>query len=479
MNAVPQPDSLHRLVKHAIDSGTAQSVGEAEAMFRGYRLAVEIGPTVAEDPVNQAALLTVVALARRVFLGGVSVAGGLSAVLSTPLPLGRTLADAVEALGARVGVAARGTPTVVIGGGPGGRREGFCIRTAATGWRGGILPIHSNLAPAPGPAMPLAGMLSAALAINEAYLYVDGGMSIAGRRVLGLSLWQPEADADWLAEYSEEPDLTYLPSKLWLIGLGHLGQAYLWGLGILPYRRPEDVSLVLQDVDTITASTESTSVLSDAALVGQRKTRAMAVWADERGFETSIYERMFDADFKRQQSEPAVALCGLDNANYRRALDQVGFDLVVEAGLGGGYRDFRTMRLHTLPGSRRATEIWTDAPRAETVEDRPAYERLLAEGALDQCGMTLLAGRAVGAPFVGAVAATLVLSEVLRLLHGGRVHQMIDLDLLGLDHRTVLWNQCDFSGLNPGFTNAEFPISAGSRFNHRQAAHAQNREQAV
>ena len=72
--------------------------------------------------------------------------------------------------------------------------------------------------------------------------------------------------------------------------------------------------------------------------------------------------QMFDADFRRQQSEPRVALCGLDNANYRRVLDQVGFDMVIEAGLGSGYRDFRTMRLHTLPGSRPAAQIWNAAP---------------------------------------------------------------------------------------------------------------------
>ena len=229
MNTRPQPHSLHRLVKHAIDSGAAQSVAEAEAMFRGYRLAVEISATAAADPISQAALLTVVALGRRVFLGGVSVAGDLGADLATPLPLGRTLADAVTALGALPDGIAETTPTIVIGGGPADRREGFCIRTAAAGWRGGILPIHSELAPSPGPAMPLAGMLSAALAINEAYLFVNGGMPVAGRRVLGLSLWQPDADLDWLAGDSGEPDLAYLPSKLWLIGLGHLGQAYLWG----------------------------------------------------------------------------------------------------------------------------------------------------------------------------------------------------------------------------------------------------------
>ena len=186
----------------------------------------------------------------------------------------------------------------------------------------------------------------------------------------------------------------------------------------------------------------------------------MAAWADARGFETSIYERLFDADFQRQQSEPGVALCGLDKASCRRALDRVGFDMVIEAGLGSGYRDFRTMRLHTLPGPRPATQIWNRAARTETVEDRPAYQRLLREGTLDQCGMTMLAGRAVGAPFVGAVAATLALSEILRHLHGECVHQMIDLDLLGLDQRLALQHQQGFDGLNPGFTEAEWPIPA-------------------
>ena len=460
MNTFPQPDSLHRLVKHAIDSEAAESVAAAEAMFRGYRLAVKIGAMAAADPVSQAALLTVVALGRRVFLGGVSVAGDLSADLVAPLPLGRTLADAVTALGAQSGIA-REIPTIVIGGGPDDRREGFCIRTAAAGWRGGILPTHSDLAPAPGPAMPLAGMLSAALAINEAYLFVNGGMPVAGRRVLGLSLWQPDAALDWLAGDSGEPDLTYLPSKLWLIGLGHLGQAYLWGLGILPYRRPKDVSLVLQDIDIVTPSTESTSVLTDVELVGHKKTRVMAAWAERRGFTTSIHERIFDASFSRQESEPGVALCGLDNAAGRRALDQVGFDMVVEAGLGRGHRDFRTMRLHTLPGSRPAAEIWNAAPRGETVEDRPAYARLMAEGTLDRCGMTLLSGKAVGAPFVGAAAATLALSEILRLLHGGGVHQMIDLDLLSLDQRVASRHQRDFGHLNPGFVASMWPSSRG------------------
>ncbi len=452
-NFIPA-ERLHRLVKHAIDSGAAESLAEAEALFQGYRLHIEMPAEASADPVQQASLLTAVALGRRAFLGGVTVSGSLDKVSAVPLSFGQTLADAIRALGGQVSDGAAGAPTVVIGGSPIERREGFCIRTAAAGWRGGILPAHADLVPALGPVMPLAGMLSAALAINEVYLFLNGGAPAAGRRTVGLSLWRPGPEVDWLASDDSEPVLTYLPSRLWLIGLGHLGQAYLWALALLPFARPEDVALVLQDIDVISPSTESTSILSEANLIGQKKTRAMATWAETRGFQAAIHERLFDASFRRQAGEPAVALCGLDNSAGRRVLDQVGFDFIVEAGLGRGYRDFRTMRLHVLPGSRLAAEIWKATTATESVENRPAYARLLAEGTLDRCGMTLLAGKAVGAPFVGAVAATLAIAEVLRLLHGGPVHRLLDVDLLSLDQRVASPHPGDFSGLNPGFVFA-------------------------
>ena len=297
-------------------------------------------------------------------------------------------------------------------------------------------------------------MLAGALAVNEAYRFV-GGDAVAGRQTIGLSLWDPAGGRDWVSPGCDEPQLSYLPSSLWLIGLGHLGQAYLWGLGILPYLAPSQVSLVLQDVDEVTRSTESTSVLTNGS-VGVRKTRLMAEWAEQRGFKTSILERRFDKGFARQEvEEPAVALCGVDNPEARRALDTAGFDLVVEAGLGRGYRDFRSMCLHTLPGPRAASEIWKmPASTDGGVEDNLAYRRLVTDGVLDQCGMTLLAGKAVGAPFVGAVASTLALSELLRPLHGGHAHQMIDLDLLGIEQRSVSPHPRDFGDWNPGFCEA-------------------------
>ena len=189
-------------------------------------------------------------------------------------------------------------------------------------------------------------------------------------------------------------------------------------------------------------------------MAGQKKTRAMATWAERRGFATALQERRFDNSFHRQNEEPAIALCGLDNALGRQALDQVGFDLVVEAGLGRGQQNFRTIRLHVLPEARSAADIWKSATPSETVADRPAYQEMLKSGELDRCGVTLLAGKAVGAPFVGTVAATLALAQVLRLLHGENPYQLIDIDLLSVDQRLVVPNPNSFLSLNPGYTTA-------------------------
>jgi hypothetical protein len=232
-----------------------------------------------------------------------------------------------------------------------------------------------------------------------------------------------------------------------------LGQAYLWGLSLLPYADPASLSLVLQDIDVVTPSTLSTSILTDRTMIGQKKTRAMASWAEHRGFKTAICERLFDASVRRQIGEPAIGVCGLDNALGRLALDKAGFDFLVEAGLGRGHRDFRTMRIHTLPNGRVTSNLWNADGMNEAVEEGPAYQAMLKNGELDKCGVTLLAGKAVGAPFVGAIAASLALSEILRLLHGVPVNQLVELDLQSVEHRSIVKNSCDFSHLNPGFVS--------------------------
>jgi hypothetical protein len=134
---------------------------------------------------------------------------------------------------------------------------------------------------------------------------------------------------------------------------------------LLPYATPGDVHFFLQDFDILKTSNTSASVLTRPDLIGQKKSRAIASWAEWRGFQTTIIERPFAPNFRVSTEEPPVALYGVDNALARAALEDVGFSRVIEAGLGKRTSEFLALRLHGFPGPRVASAIWDDGGRLE------------------------------------------------------------------------------------------------------------------
>ena len=269
-------DSLHRLVKLAMDTGEAQSLEDAEKLFMGYRLAVSVGDDVGNSQTHQAALLTIVNSARRCLLGGIEVEGVAGTNLLVPVPPYRSLDEAVTGLGGRVvGSVSPDTPLVVIGNAEATNEHQFAIRATFDGWAGGILPLRRDeMRLGENQEFTPAGVLAGALAVTEVFQFLRRNQPVAGRREVGASLWRPELP--WRDTSASGPAIERLPASLWLIGLGNLGQAYLWTLGMLPYAAPGELQLVLQDYDTLALSNESTSLLTTPTLIGIRKTRAMA-----------------------------------------------------------------------------------------------------------------------------------------------------------------------------------------------------------
>lgn len=456
-------DALHRAVKIALDTGEAASLDEAYALFKGYRLVVAVGPDVARSATLQATVLTIVNTARRCFLGGVEVTGSLDAPLRTRWRACRTLREAVENLGgAPTSAPSETAPLVVVGdaAAPTARRE-FAIRATFQGWAGGVTPLASGTRLAESQEFTPSGVLAGGIAVSEAFQHVRGGNAIAGRRDVGLSLWRPDAPVSWLSDEAVGRPLRLLPTKLWLIGLGHVGQAFLWTLGFLPYADPAELLLVLQDFDTLVTANDSTSPLTHPGLLGQKKTRAMAAWAEAHGFRTAITERRFAADFRVSADEPAIALCGVDNPQARAALEEVGFARVIEAGLGNGPTEYLAFQVHSFPGPQRARQVWSDtrvaasASQAPVLARPPAYTALAAAEGLDECGLTLLAGRSVGACFVGVAVSALVIAEVLRGLEGEASYGLIDGTLRSLAHRTALRGETPADIWNPGYCRAD------------------------
>jgi hypothetical protein len=411
--------TLHRGAKYFMDSGRATTHSEAMALLQSFGLTIHVSASIATSRNEQVALLTLVNVARRTFLAGIEVIGLPDAKPLTRLARAWSLSRAVIDYGGSIAAEANAAwPAAVIGDGPIPATRHPVWRLKWSGWRGGVVPADDGDTSLNDEAIALAPVLAAACCAAEAFAWHAKDHVMAGRRAFGLSLWNPSAD--WLAPDRSEPALACLPSSLWLIGLGNLGQAFAWVLATLPYADRKEVKLVLQDDDRLAKSNDSTSLLSFVRDVGHRKARKVGAWLDARGFETYLLESRFGTWTNRTAEDPAVALCGVDNPIARAALEHPGFGLVVEAGLGAGPEAFLSLSVHSFPASRRAEDIWSKQVGATTgnVEEMPAY-RAMKEAGADACGLTQLASRTVGVPFVGLIAGVLVIAELLRRLHGG------------------------------------------------------------
>lgn len=447
------PNALSRLLKLALDTGEVGTIDEARELFARYRLHVAIGDDAACSVSGQAAVLTAINAGRRCFLGGVTVAGPLGSRLLVPWRECQILGDAVRDLHAIVvDQAPSATPILQIGDMQQNDRDlPLILRASMNGWTAMVAPSDSNHLQTIEEFSP-AGVLAGALGVSEVFQFLRGTNALAGRREIGLSLWKPEED---FRKAQNGPSLTHLPSRLWLIGLGHLGQAVLWTLGLLPYDVPNELEIVLQDFDDLVEANDSTSMLTDMSMIGQRKARSMAAWCEQRGFRTVVTERRFASNFRVAADEPGVAVCGVDNPNARAALEDVGFERVVEAGLGAGPSEYLAFQVHSFPGLKSAESRWghglaTEA--ATSLLDQPAYRSLRKQG-LDECGLVQLAGRTVGAAFVGAVTSTLVVAELLRIAHGHHRYDLVDGSLRSLDGLTAL-RAPGCPPYNPGTTKA-------------------------
>ena len=280
--------------------------------------------------------------------------------------------------------------------------------------------------------------MASSLALSELFLSFGDINIEATRRIVGLSLWRPEldiGDADALGIPVE-----FLPRDLWVLGLGHLGNAYLWSLATLPYADPKEIEFALLDFDKVEKDNVETGVIFAMDSVGRFKTRACDAWLGRRGFRTRLVERRFDGRFRRQytdsqDNEPALALCGFDSNHARQKLPGADFRRVVDCGLGGMADNFDVMNLHTLPNPRTPKELWPEMSKREVAKLVAYQERMARENpgysalGLDDCGRRALAGKSVAVPFVGSTAACLVVAEVIRLLHDGPAYHDIKLGL--------------------------------------------------
>lgn len=365
---------------------------------------------------GQAAMLAIAACATRMFRGGVFV----DPALTQPLRVGQrwptTLAKALIDAGCRAETPPGTALRLHVGAdSTEGQAQLYCW---ADGWTAVVSPDASKIVPKHGNA--LSGALCGAMAVTEAFRKVVLNDLLACRRSQSFALW-PD---------SEETAITYLPSALWLIGLGNLGQATLFTLGLLPFDDTSEVKLLLQDDDVAGPENLPVQVLTRYDWIGKRKARSAAAWAEARGFSTTLCERRFRAGDGPGAEEPRIALVGIDNLEGRRHIAAAGFDFVADAGLGATGPEAFDIRLHAFPGARTPARAWPEPAPVAPGELPAAYQALVDEGRLDDCGAMTIAGKSIGVPATALAAAALQLTQVCRhIATGGRYSDLIDVSL--------------------------------------------------
>ncbi len=211
-----------------------------------------------------------------------------------------------------------------------------------------------------------------------------------------------------------------------MLGLGHLGQAFLWTLGLLPYAEPPQFEVMLQDFDRIEDANVGSGLLCSPRDIGNsRHESALGGWRLAVSARRSA-ERAFDENTRRSSNEPGVALCGFDKPEPRRQLEAAGFSKIIECGLGGGIQDFDLIHIHTFPAQQMAADIWKAGGTPAEKPNQKLAQAFATPGGV--CGSLALetAGKAVSTSFVGAMASSAVFGELLRHYHrGGQRHYEI------------------------------------------------------
>ena len=404
-----------RLRALLLNSKLVAGVPEADSRLLRTSLAVSADRDALSAPAAQAALLTAVAIGVRTF-GEIAVPTGLDLPAATALPIpGRSLREQALALGARERLTHPDEPLLLIG--PSERASTRrALRAVWFNWTAGVQPAAAAL-PSGSSNCALAAACAGALGVAEAFFVEYGNLS-AGRRVRRLCLWSPGAPE---GQHINTPEDFALALAEWVIGLGNLGQAHLWCLSLLPYPKPNDVQLTLQDFDRVRAENWGTSLLVERGRYGELKSKCAEDWCRARGFTVRSIDRRLDKHLRLQDDEPVLAIAGLDRIGPRRQLSEVGFDHILDVGLGADadtYHQFRVTHFDRSYSPRTHFKGVSEVTRDRHLEQLAAYQTLLASGRIDACGVASLAGIPVAVPFVSLIASAVALTQAIRLASG-------------------------------------------------------------
>lgn len=308
----------------------------------------------------------------------------------------------------------------------------FCIESVSSGWRGGvnfynqkrIVPEASNSKISLGP------IVSASMVCYHAFSKVfqinDDGIDLNS----GISLWNLNSGEDWHKSENEGPEKPYLPRNIWTLGLGHLGQAYLWTLAFMPFENPDQVQILLQDADIVQPENIGSQVLCSEQNIIKPKTRACMIFLEGLNFRTQIIEKPFikgDCEQEWAENYPFI-LNGVDNVKTRKSINKASFKLFLDGATNGKFDLFDSFTMRNISFIQSDPEIiWPQEKEEDVIFHKNLYQKYEKT---HQCGK--MANIGISTPFVGLFSSTIVIAELVRSINQGRKYSIVSLQLRDL-----------------------------------------------
>lgn len=398
---------------------------------------------IADESINssysmQLAFLTAVNIAHRVFLGGVNCQLPKNTINLLKLE-SEYFNDLVSKSG---GVIAEGNSNsqdikVLFGI---GCYDDQCIESVSSGWRGGVNFYNQERIVISGPesTISLGPIASASLACYysfcKAYQINNDGIDLNE----GISLWNLNAEKEWYKNENEGPYKLYLPKNIWALGLGHLGQAYLWTLGLMPYNEPKEVLFLLQDADIVEPENVGSQVLCYEDNTGKPKTRACMNFLENLNFKTQIIEKPFvDGDSEQEwATQFPFILNGVDNVKTRKSINKVSFKLFLDGATNGKFDLFDSFTMKNISFIEKNPDLlWPSDLEPDVIFHKNLYEKYEKT---HQCGQLTNIG--ISTPFVGLFSSTIVVAELVRSLNQGRKYSIVSLQMRDLDAMDAIEN---------------------------------------
>lgn len=410
--------------KHDID------VNEAISQMNESSIWLIADESIINSYSKQLAFLTAVNIAHRVFLGGVYCL----LPINTPNLLkirSLYLNDLVSKSG---GLTAKGKPKrqeikILFG------IECYddqCIESVFSGWRGGanfnnqdrivFSDTDSNISLGP----IASASISCYHAFCKVYQINNDGIDLN----VGISLWNLNSGKEWYKDENDGPDTLNLPRNIWILGLGHLGQAYLWTLGLMPFNEPKEILFLLQDADIVGPENIGSQVLCSEENTEKPKTRACMIFLENLNFKTQIIEKPFVAGDSEQEWAKAFPfiLNGVDNIKTRKSINKASFKLFLDGATNGKFDLFDSFTMKNISAIEKDSDLlWPQESENDVIFHKNLYQKYEKT---HQCGQLTNIG--ISTPFVGLFSSTIVVSELLRSLNQGKRYSIVSLQLKDL-----------------------------------------------